>query len=129
MRERLAADGLDDEMDVVLLDGELDDLERARVAAIGPALPVEGLAEHVVDELRAERRKAGARPEGHVHRVRAVVARPDAMGDRRTLADGALSACAGPRAPAARHARGGVHDGRHLELERLRGQHARRVCH
>ena len=81
MREGLAADGLDDEVDVVLLDGELDDLERARVAAIGRALSVQRLAEHVVDELGPERGKAGARAEGHVDRVGAVVARANAMGD------------------------------------------------
>jgi hypothetical protein len=53
VRVGLPADSLDDEMYVILLNGELHDLERGRVATVRSALTVERSAEHLVDGLRA----------------------------------------------------------------------------
>jgi hypothetical protein len=90
---RVRAVGLDDEMNVVRLDGEVDDAELALVAAL--PLVAQHTGDQLVDHLLPERRQAVPRPDRDMDGVSVGVLWPLPMPHARWpdhLATGAFSA-------------------------------------
>lgn len=94
-RERAAVGRLDDEMDVIALDGEL---QEPKAAAGGvPEAP----AERGEDAFPAEGWQPLARTEGHVERMACLMSGPHAMGDASPGSGRSAAGAGTPSAPGA----------------------------